>query len=145
MRLHETKRLTENTQLFNVAKVVDSSSSLPNTLPRAPEFQSHMRSLRVRPTDKIICYDATPNMTAAVRAAYSLRHFGAGDVRVMNGGLLKWLREGRKDYAGPYAPGQDLPEEGEYDFEEVSEDVVIRDINRMHHIAYYLANNASDY
>jgi len=35
-------------------------------------------------------------MFAVARAAWMLRYFGARNVRILNGGLKKWLKEGRK-------------------------------------------------
>ena len=84
-------------------------------------------------------------MTAAARTAFSLRHFGASDVRVMNGGMLKWLKEGRSSYSGPYTPGKGLSDEGCYDFDPVDKEAIITEVEKMHHIAYYLANKATDY
>lgn len=40
-----------------------------------------------------MCYDA-PGMFSAARVAWMLRYFGAKNVRVLNGGLAKWLAEG---------------------------------------------------
>lgn len=63
-----------------------------------------MRRLRVRKDDEIVCYDLM-GVQAVARAAWMLRYFGASNVRIMNGGLQKWVKEGRPVHEGPYVDG----------------------------------------
>ena len=42
-----------------------------------------------------------------------MRFFGAKDVRIMNGGMQKWIKEGRAVYSGSYKDGEGLPADGE--------------------------------
>ncbi len=53
-----------------------------------------MRALKIRKTDTIICYDDF-GIYSSPRIAFTLKYFGAKNVRVLNGGLKKWLLEGR--------------------------------------------------
>mmetsp|Transcript_22520 Transcript_22520/g.27831 ORF Transcript_22520/g.27831 Transcript_22520/m.27831 type:complete len:155 (-) Transcript_22520:539-1003(-) len=103
-----------------------------------------MRKLRIHQDDLIVCYDAA-DMAAAARAAFSFRHFGAANVRIIDGGLRKWLSEKRANHSGPYKVGDGLTEEGSYAYSVADEQRVISDIDKMHHIAYYLANKASEW
>jgi thiosulfate/3-mercaptopyruvate sulfurtransferase len=63
-----------------------------------------MKEMKVHRTDNIVCYDAMGFFTVS-RCAFILRYFGAEHVRILNGGLKKWLAEGRATYAGDYIPG----------------------------------------
>lgn len=83
-----------------------------------------------------------------------LRFFGATDVRIMNGGLLKWLREGRQIYSGPYTEGEGLFSDDartnsnldDYNYKARDKDSkVVKDVEVMKHVAYYLANKATDW
>jgi thiosulfate/3-mercaptopyruvate sulfurtransferase len=58
-----------------------------------------MKALRIRPTDEIVVYDALGIFSSA-RCAWMLRFFGAENVRILNGGMKKWLAEGRPTYTG---------------------------------------------
>ena len=65
-----------------------------------------------------------------------LRFFGAANVRIMNGGMQKWLKEGRDVYSGPYSDGDGLDVEGDYSSWEVKDQSkVITDISEVHNIA----------
>ena len=65
-----------------------------------------------------------------------LRFFGAGNVRIMNGGLQKWIKEDRPVYSGPYTDGEGLPADGEYSgWEAHDPSLVISDIKKVHEIA----------
>jgi len=55
-------------------------------------------------------------MYSVARCAYMLRYFGVANVRIMNGGLQKWLKEGRTVYSGPYTPGEGLPSDGDFSY-----------------------------
>ena len=94
-----------------------------------------MKRLRIRRTDQIICYD-TVGMFSVARAAWMLRYFGADNVRIMNGGLQKWQKEGRATVASPYTDGAGLPEDGDYDYDVVDDTRAIMNIGQVHKAAY---------
>ena len=58
-----------------------------------------MKNMRVHCSDTIVCYDNI-GIFSAPRVAWTMRYFGAKNVRVLNGGLKKWLKEGRKTESG---------------------------------------------
>lgn len=79
---------------MDLENLVDSSSSLPNTLPQAEKFASRMQSLGLGDGSRIVLYDDSPWKTAA-RAWWMLRLFGAHEVAILDGGIAKWRTEGR--------------------------------------------------
>ena len=89
----------------------------------------------IRKDDQIICYDHVGTFSVA-RCAWMLRYFGAANVRIMNGGLQKWIKEGRPVHTGAYTVGEGLPvEEGDYSYGAQEPDRVITDIAKVHEIA----------
>ena len=88
---------------FDHEAVSDPDSTLPHTWPSAPLFASRMRALGLGDRDRIVIYDNSPIHTSA-RAWYLLRSFGAQQVALVDGGLAKWLAEGRPTESGATAP-----------------------------------------
>ncbi|GGO03609.1 sulfurtransferase [Microbispora rosea subsp. aerata] len=62
-------------------------------LPTPEAFQAAMRRLGVSEGRPVVVYDDADS-TAAARAWWTLRYFGHGDVRVLDGGLRAWTRAG---------------------------------------------------
>ena len=88
---------------FDHAEVSDPDSPLPHSWPSAPLFASRMRALGLGDHDRILVYDNSPIHTGA-RAWYLLKSFGARQVALLDGGLPKWLAEGRPTESGAPAP-----------------------------------------
>ena len=92
---HAKRRITEDAVFFN-HDVIATPSDLPHTLPSLEIFKSHMLRLKLQRTHQIICYDAHPlGMLGIARVAWMLRYFGASNVRILDGGLKKWIEDGR--------------------------------------------------
>lgn len=128
-------RLTRETQYFDIKNIADHNSGLPNTLPSVEVFSEHMRRLRIGKDNQIICYDHV-GMFSVARCAWMLRFFGAGNVRIMNGGLQKWIKEGRAVYSGPYTDGEGLKADDDYsNWEAHDTSLVISDIKEIHDIS----------
>ena len=64
-------------------------------LPSLENFKKHMMKLKIKKDDEIICYDVM-GMFWVAKVAWMLRYFGATNVKILNGGLRKWMFEGRK-------------------------------------------------
>ncbi len=77
----------------------DRSNPAPHMLPSAAAFGEAMERLGIGSGDRIIVYDNSPTRTAA-RGWFMLRHFGASRVAILDGGLQKWLAEGRPTESG---------------------------------------------
>ncbi|HEV2265122.1 MAG TPA: 3-mercaptopyruvate sulfurtransferase [Stellaceae bacterium] len=79
---------------FDIEAIRDANNPLPHMLPDAATFAAAMSKLGVGNDHKIVVYDAF-GLTSAPRVWWMLRVFGHKDVAVLNGGLPKWLAEGR--------------------------------------------------
>jgi len=79
---------------FDIDTVVDSSTDLPHMLPSPEKFSSTVRKMGLGDGNRIIVYDNNMGM-AAHRLWWMLRVFGHEDVAVLDGGLSKWVAEGR--------------------------------------------------
>ena len=80
---------------MDLSDLIDSSTSLPNMLPPPEKFASRMQSLGLGDGSRIVLYDDS-TVKSAARAWFMLRMFGAHDVAILDGGIAKWKREGRK-------------------------------------------------
>jgi len=88
---------------LDIGAVADRSHPAPHMLPSAADFGAAMVALGVGRDDRIVVYDNSPLRTAA-RGWFMLRHFGAGRVAILDGGLQKWRGEGRPLESGPASP-----------------------------------------
>ena len=86
-------------RFLDIDELSDHSNPSPHMLPSAVEFGAAMERLGVGRDERIVVYDNSPIHTAA-RGWFTLRHFGARDVAVLDGGLQKWLAEGRPTESG---------------------------------------------
>jgi thiosulfate/3-mercaptopyruvate sulfurtransferase len=68
-------------------------------LPSASEFAAAMERLGIGSSDRIVVYDNSVTRNAT-RGWFMLRHFGARQVAVLDGGFQKWLAEGRPTESG---------------------------------------------
>lgn len=74
--------------------ISDDSSDLPHMLPRPEKFASHMRRLGIGDGQKIVVYDQL-GLFSAARVWWMFHVMGHEDVAVLDGGLPKWVSEGR--------------------------------------------------
>jgi thiosulfate/3-mercaptopyruvate sulfurtransferase len=79
---------------FDIDDIADEDSDLPHMLPSPEKFSSKVRKLGLGDGNRIVIYDSQGMMSAA-RVWWTFRVFGHRDVAVLDGGLPKWLREGR--------------------------------------------------
>lgn len=79
---------------LDLGNLKDETSSLPGMLPSAEKFASRMQSLGLGDGSRIVLYDNSPHRTAA-RAWFMFRMFGVNQVAILDGGLAKWIAEGR--------------------------------------------------
>jgi thiosulfate/3-mercaptopyruvate sulfurtransferase len=85
---------------FDIDAIADKASGLPHMLPDPIAFSSAVRKLGIGDGMKIVVYDSL-GLFSAARVWWTFRAFGVSDVAVLDGGLPKWLAEGR-----PVAEGE---------------------------------------
>lgn len=81
-------------QFFDLDQISDTESTLPHMLPSPDKFARAVTNLGASNTTKIICYD-TVGLFSAARCWWMFKVFGHDNVAVLDGGLKKWLAEGR--------------------------------------------------
>lgn len=90
---------------MDLAEIVDSDHPVPGMLPPDYKFASRMQALGIGDADRIIVYDNSPHHSSA-RAWWMLRSFGARRVALLDGGLPKWIAEGRAIEHGQPPPAR---------------------------------------
>ena len=88
---------------FDVNAISDPASDLPHMLPPAHVFSSMMRKLGIGDGQTIVVYDGV-GLYSAARVWWMFRAMGYKDVSVLNGGLPKWMSEGRPVTDDPTPP-----------------------------------------
>ena len=74
---------------FDVDAVADHSVDLPHMLPDAESFATMVGGLGISDGDTIVIYDAT-DLLGGARAWWMFEHYGAQDVRLLEGGWRAW-------------------------------------------------------
>lgn len=81
-------------RFMDLDEIVDSDNPAPHMLPPAHKFASRMQSLGLGDGNRFVVYDNSP-LHSAARGWWMLRSFGAHHVAILDGGLQKWMAEGR--------------------------------------------------
>ncbi|SDR52485.1 thiosulfate/3-mercaptopyruvate sulfurtransferase [Rhizobiales bacterium GAS113] len=84
---------------FDIEEISDHFSPLPHMIPTPEQFARQMGELGIGDRMTLVVYDGA-GLGSAPRVWWMLRVFGARDVRILDGGLPKWLSEGRPTEAG---------------------------------------------
>jgi thiosulfate/3-mercaptopyruvate sulfurtransferase len=108
-------------RFLDIDELSDRSNPAPHMLPAAAEFGSAMERLGIGRDDRIVVYDNSPIHTAA-RGWFTLRHFGARHVALLDGGLHKWISEGR-----PVQAGEPTPRSARFEAEERAGEVFTKE------------------
>ncbi len=90
---------------FDIDEIADKSNPLPHMLPPPEQFSSRVRKLGLGDAGRIVAYD-THGMMSAARVWWMFRAMGHKNVAVLDGGLPKWLKEGRQ-VVGAASPAQE--------------------------------------
>ncbi len=85
---------------FDIDEIADHGTNLPHMLPRPAEFASAMEKRGLGNDMRFIVYDSS-NLQGGARVWWTLRVFGADDVKLLAGGLPRWRAEGRPLEQGP--------------------------------------------
>lgn len=89
------ERHITSARFFEIDEIADKNTDLPHMLPPAKEFAAKVGALGIGDDDLVIVYD-TIGTTGAARIWWTFRAMGHTRVAVLDGGLPKWLAEGRE-------------------------------------------------
>ena len=82
-------------RFFDLQEMSDHRSALPHTAPPPEKFISRMRAMGVGDGHQVVIYDGA-GLFSAARVWWLFRLMGKTSVAVLDGGLPKWLAEGRE-------------------------------------------------
>ncbi|MBB6255341.1 3-mercaptopyruvate sulfurtransferase [Nitrospirillum iridis] len=88
---------------FDIDGIADRTIPLPHMLPTAEVFAQAVTDLGIGRDSTVIVYDVY-DLFSAARVWWTFRVFGHDRVFVLDGGLPKWLAEGRPVEAGAASP-----------------------------------------
>ena len=88
---------------FDIDEIADEKTTLPHMLPPPEKFAARVRKLGLGDGNRIVVYDSA-GVVSATRVWWMFRVFGHRDVAVLDGGLPKWMAEGRPVTADPPMP-----------------------------------------
>jgi thiosulfate/3-mercaptopyruvate sulfurtransferase len=90
-------------RFFDIDEVADQETDLPHMVPTAGRFARLLGAMGVSNASRIVFYDQK-GMQSSPRGWWLMRLFGHEQVAVLDGGLPKWLAEGRPTEAGDPPP-----------------------------------------
>jgi len=108
---------------FDIDEISDSDNPLPHMMPSPEKFSARVRQLGLGDGNRIVVYDGSP-MMGATRVWWMFRAFGHKDVAVLDGGLPKWVAEGRPVTDEP-------PQPRERHFTARLDSTLIRDVGQV--------------
>jgi len=88
---------------FDIDTIADLDQGLPHMLPKPDALAKAMTALGLGDGMRFVVYDAT-GLYAAARVWWTLRAYRVEEVRILNGGLPRWIKEGRPLETGDAHP-----------------------------------------
>ncbi len=85
---------------FDLDAVSDKSSGLPHMLPSARDFAGAAGKMGISERMTVVVYDGA-GLFSAARVRWTFLAFGTKDVRILEGGLPEWKKQGRRLETGP--------------------------------------------
>lgn len=102
-RAEYRERHIPGARFLSIDELCDRTNPAPHMLPSADDFGRAMEEIGVGKDDRIVAYDNSP-LRSSARGWFMLRHFGARQVAILDGGLGKWTAEGRSTESGEPEP-----------------------------------------
>ncbi|MFM7414747.1 MAG: sulfurtransferase, partial [Alphaproteobacteria bacterium] len=99
-------------RFFDIDVVADPDTSLPHMAPTAGRFTRLMGEMGIGNATRVIFYDQK-GLQSSARGWWLMKLFGHEKAAVLDGGLPKWLAEGRATESGdakPAAPSSFTPD-----------------------------------
>ncbi|HEY9236592.1 MULTISPECIES: 3-mercaptopyruvate sulfurtransferase [Phenylobacterium] len=90
---------------FDIDAIADHATDLPHMLPSPEEFARAAGELGLSRDADIVVYD-THGIRSAARVWWTLRAMGYTKVHVLDGGLRKWMADGRPIESGEVYPAK---------------------------------------
>lgn len=87
---------------FDIDAIADPDTGLPHMVPTPGRFERMAGALGIASSSRVVFYDQK-GIASAPRGWWMMGLFGHDEAAVLDGGLPKWLREGRATEAGPPA------------------------------------------
>ncbi|MEO1495213.1 MAG: 3-mercaptopyruvate sulfurtransferase [Pseudomonadota bacterium] len=110
-------------RFFDIDDIADDHAPLPHMLPPVEKFVSRIRKMGIGDGHRVVVYDQQ-GLFSAARVWWMFRVFGHTDVAVLDGGLPKWIAEGR--------PVEDeIPDPRERHFTGRRNASMVRDVTQM--------------
>lgn len=81
-------------RFFDIDDISDHRSNLPHMVPPVEKFLSRVRDLGVGDGHQIVVYDGS-GLFSAARVWWMFKVMGHDNIAVLDGGLPKWIAEGR--------------------------------------------------
>ena len=88
---------------FDIDTIADLDQGLPHMLPKPEALAKEMSALGLGDGMRFVVYDAL-GLFAAARVWWTLRAYGVEEVRILEGGLPRWIKEGRPLETGDAHP-----------------------------------------
>lgn len=93
---HKEKHIPES-EYLDLRYLRDMAAQYPNTFPSEKYFTDVMKQLGVKLSSRVILYEAKAGQHyLSSRAYYCFSLMGHKNVQIVNGGMTKWLSEGRQ-------------------------------------------------
>ncbi|KAI7853028.1 Rhodanese-like domain-containing protein [Circinella umbellata] len=86
-------------RFFGIDEIKDTTVDLPHMLPTPEVFAEAVGRLGISEKDQVVVYDSV-GIFSATRVYWTFKVFGHQNVSVLNGGLAKWIKEGRATETG---------------------------------------------
>ncbi|KAI8140440.1 Rhodanese-like domain-containing protein [Fennellomyces sp. T-0311] len=86
-------------RFFGIDEIKDTTVNLPHMLPTPEVFAEAVGNLGISEKDQVVVYDSV-GIFSATRVYWTFKAFGHQNISVLNGGLQKWIKEGRPTETG---------------------------------------------
>ncbi|KAF0553533.1 Rhodanese-like protein [Gigaspora margarita] len=94
------KTRLKNARFFGIDEIKDKTTDLPHMLPTPKDFAEAVGNLGISEKDHVVVYDSI-GIFSSTRVYWTFKVFGHERVSLLEGGLPKWLKEGRPVESGP--------------------------------------------